>query len=245
MKKKPLADSKATIADVFHGIEQAKHETVEPQPLAPELALLREWQVRRLTRTYADMLNSARYQPSCDFFINHIYAARDFSQRNHDLQTLYDTLRLLVPETMIRPLSLAIELNGQTEELDRQLAEILVQQLGIRDKLTVALYAEAYRRCDNYDARVRQIDMIVNMGMRVEAMVNFPFSSTLVKLGRVPAANAGQSELMAFLEVGYWAFKKMHGAKAFLATIHSREIDILNRIYASDPDPFGFGSSAE
>ena len=237
------ASKPGPITDILKGIEQARHEEVASVPLTPELLLLRAWQVRRLTRTYKDMLDNPRYQPSCAYFINDIYAARDFTQRNHDLQTLYDSLRQFVPETMIRPLSMAIQLNKLTEDLDAQLADVLVQQIGMTDKLTVAMYTEGYRLCDNYDDRVRQIDMIIEMGIRVEAMVNFPFSSTLIKLGRVPADNAGQSELMETLEVGYRAFKHMRGAKAFLNLIRSREMEILRLIYASDADPFGFGAT--
>jgi hypothetical protein len=237
------ASKPGPITGILKGIEQARHEEVAGVPLTPELALLRAWQVRRLTRTYGDMLDNPRYQPSCAYFINDIYAARDFTQRNHDLQTLYDSLRQFVPETMIRPLSMAIQLNEFTEALDAQLADVLVRQLGMTDKLSVAMYAEGYRRCNNYDERVRQIDLIIEMGIRVEAMVNFPFSSTLIKLGRVPAANAGQSELMETLEVGYRAFKHMRGAKAFLNLIRSREMEILRHIYASDADPFGFGTT--
>jgi hypothetical protein len=110
------------------------------------------------------------------------------------------------------------------------------------DSLTEQMYAEAYRLCDNYSLRVRQIEWIGEIGTRVEGLVNIPFSSSVFKLARGPATRSGWGELIGFLEQGYAAYKHMHGATYFLKTIQEREMRILNRIYASDPDPFGLAN---
>jgi len=59
----------------------------------------------------------------------------------------------------------------------------------------------------------------------------------------VSARRAGWDELTDYLENGYRAFKHMRGARHFLDTVREREQHILDRIYAGDPDPFGFNES--
>jgi hypothetical protein len=58
---------------------EVRHQSVARTGLDPQLALLRAWQSQRLRRTYADLLDDPRYRPACLFFLNDIYAARDFS----------------------------------------------------------------------------------------------------------------------------------------------------------------------
>lgn len=230
--------SSGNLGDLLRTIGQTPHERVQGTESDRRLQLLRDWQVQRLTDTYQDLLNQPRYQPACEFFIHDVYAARDFSQRNYDLRRMHATLRRWIPETMLHPFSRAIQLHELTEELDSQLLQVLVNRLGMTESLTVAMYAEAYRRCDNYAVRVTQIEWIEEIGKGVEALVNIPFSGNVLRLGRGPATRAGWGELMRFLESGYAAFKHMHGAAEFLKTIRTRELRILDRIYASDPDPF-------
>lgn len=233
----PIPDAEK-VARLLGTVEQTKHERVETEPLDPRVRLLREWQVHRLVNTYRDLLDNPRYEPACEFFIGDIYAARDFSQRNYDMRRMHETLRRFMPGWMIRPLALAIELHDLTVALDAQLLEVLVNELEMSDTLTVEMYAEAYRRCDNYAVRVRQIEMIVDVGQRVETLVNIPFSAGVLKMAHAPAARTGWTGLLNFLERGYAAFKHMRGAREFLETIRAREMEILDRIYARHPAPF-------
>jgi hypothetical protein len=231
------------VARLLRTAEQTRHKEVQGAALDPRVRLLREWQVRRLVNTYRDLLENPRYAAACEFFISDIYAARDFSQRNYDMRQMYQTLRRFMPASLIHPLALAIELHDLTVTLDEQLLDVLVNTLGMGDQLTVEMYAEAYRRCNNYAVRVRQIEMIVEIGQRVETLVNIPFSASVLKLAHAPAVRTGWAELHSFLERGYTAFKHMRGAHAFLETIHEREIEILDRIYARHPAPFDLDSN--
>jgi hypothetical protein len=62
---------------------------------------------------------------------------------------------------------------------------------------------------------------------------------------RQPARLAGYGTLHDFLERGFDAFRRMHGADVFLATIESRETALLDAIVAGAtapfPDPAGRG----
>ena len=109
------------------------HEDVAGSGLDPRMALLRAWQSQRLARTYADLLEVPRYTPACRFFLDDIYAERDFSQRDHDLETMYDFMRRFVPDAVSRPAALTIKLHRMTDALDQQLLETILKLHFLRD----------------------------------------------------------------------------------------------------------------
>ncbi len=215
----------------------SQHEEVPISGLDPKLALLRVWQSERLSRTYADLLEQARYRPACQFFLDDIYAPRDFSQRDHDLETMYEFVRRFVPDVVSRPAAMTIKLHRMTEMLDRQLLDVLVQQLSVTDSISVEQYAEGYRRCNNYQERVEQIDSIVDICNHLDGIVRNPITGPALAVAKRPLRAAGYGEVVGFLERGYDSFKRMHGSRYFRKTLRERELGILDRIYASDPDP--------
>ncbi len=215
-----------------------KHEVVESGELSPPVKLIREWQSARLAHTHRDLLEHPRYRPATLFFLSDIYAPRDFSQRNHDIQKAYDAMRKAVPEKVIHTLKETIDLHQFTDELDALLADVLIEQLGVTDSITPEQYAEGYRICDNYDDRARQIEMIVAIGRSVDRIVKLPFIGITLRLAHTPAHMTGWSDLQGFLERGYAAFKHMKGAEEFLHIVTTREMAILDRIFAGHPAPF-------
>lgn len=215
-----------------------KHVKIEGGELPRDIKLLREWQSARLSLTHNDLLQHPRFRPATLFFLSDVYAPRDFSQRNYDIQKAYDAMRKAVPDKVIHVLAETIELHQFTDELDQRLADVLFGQLGGHEGITPDKYAEAYRVCDNCDERVRQIDMIDAIGRSVDRIVRLPFIGLTLRLAHTPAHLAGWQELQGFLERGYAAFKHMKGASDFLDTIVRREKLILDRIYAGDADPF-------
>jgi len=228
----------ARLIAVLHKHDELSHQQTERGGLSPHMALLRAWQARRLARTYADFLADERYAPACRFFLDDIYAPRDFSQRNQDIIRLHDFMMRFIPARALKTLTLAIELNNMTEALDQKLLDVLVNTLGITDSITPGQYAEAYRLCDNYDDRVRQIEMIVAIGRDLERLVTHRVIGWTLRLARGPANRAGWHELQGFLERGYAAFRHMGNADKFLDAIHDRETLILDNIYHNVPDPF-------
>lgn len=218
--------------------EDLRHRAVPGAELDTGFVLLREWQSVRLRRTYADLLASPRYGPACRFFLSDMYAPRDFSQRDHDIQRVYEYLTRFLPAGMLRTLAAAIEANVLTQQLDRALADVLVSRLGVTGTISAEQYAEGYRLCEDYAARVRQIELMVEIGTDIDGIVKIPLAGMTLRAARGPAQHAGWFQLQDFLERGYHAFKNMHGAARFLDTIAGRERAILDRIYARHPDPF-------
>lgn len=217
---------------------KVKREAQTAQPPTDHTVRLRAWQAQRLTHTYHDLLDEDRYRPACQFFLDDLYGPRDFSQRDQDIEQMYLFTRRFVPDVLLQPVAITVELHRLSETLDAQLITALFEQLGVVDTITPELYAEAYRVCDNYAARVRQIDLIEEACQHIDRIVRNPITRPTLAVARRPLTAAGYTDLVEFLVRGFESFQRMHGSRHFRQTIRARELGILDRIYAHDPDPF-------
>jgi hypothetical protein len=227
-----MSDRSERVGDYLRATKVGRRTTVEGADLSPRLLMLRAWQAERLARTYSDMLDDPRYAPACRFFLTDVYAARDFSQRDHDILRMYESTRRVLPAALARTLELVVELNALTTALDARLLAALVDDVGVTESLDAEQYAEGYRRCDNYDDRARQIDLVVEVGREIDELVRRPAVGLALKLARVPARLSGWHEMQAFFERGFDAFRRIDGAGPFLDTVAAREREILDAIYA-------------
>lgn len=243
MRHKTMSDipSSSDAAHLLTHLAKARpghHVPVEGQELPPEIILLRAFQSQRLAKTHADLLASRRYRPAAGFFLTDVYAPRDFSQRDADMQRFYEGVSRVLPERAVAILADVVALSNLTNDLDAGLARALVDELGVTDSITPQQYAAGYRLCDNYDERLKQIKLIGDIGRGIDRLIHIPFVSVALRLAHGPAVLAGWGELQRYLERGFSAFKHMKGADEFLATIERRETAILDRIFAGHPEPF-------
>jgi hypothetical protein len=238
MPKDPKAVNPAQLLRQLQDSDEMRHEAVAAAGLEPRLALLRAWQAARLARTYADLLTDKHAGPAGQFFLTDIYGPRDYTQRDHDAERLNAILSRLLPAPLLKQLTDIIALNRLSAALDQKLLSILFDSLGVTDAITPELYAEGYRRCDNYVERARQIDLIVSVLTEAVRGARWPGAGpALAMIGR-PARQAGWVELYEFLKRGHDAFKRIKDVKAFVATIETREQRILAQIFSGQPDPF-------
>lgn len=234
---------------LLHQIQRARalrkaHRT-DPGRAAARHAL-REWQAARLARTHRDLLEDPRYRPAAEYFLAELYGTKDTSARDAAVERMHGTLARRMPPAALHTLGLALELDALSEELDAELLDALAQEGGAGRSLNESAYAAAYRRCDNYALRERQIELIHDLGNELAAVVRKPLVHTLLKAMRLPAKLAGVGDLQNFLERGFEAFLHMGDATAFfLETVRSRESTILQRIYAGHPEPFAGEGTAE
>jgi len=208
------------------------------------LPALRRWQSQRLALTYADLAASERYGPATAFFLTDLYGDRDFTERDLSLERAYPFMAKLLPNAALLPVARAIELHALTAELDRALCRALLDDPGAKSGITEAASARAYRRCANRAQRLRQIDILLAVGERLDRVVGKPLLRRLLRLARRPAHASGFAELQDFLERGFAAFKHMAGAGEFLAAIEQREKRILERLFAGSPHPFDLAQDA-
>ena len=229
------------VQNVLHAArhdENAKHKRVESAGLSPNMVALRAFQVARIQETYCDFAAQPQYAPVLEFFTDDLYAARDFSQRDHDAQRLHNFLQKFVPPEMLKLATDAIALTQLSYALDEALLAALLNPPDLTGDITAAVYAEAYRRCDNLDARAQQIDLLVTVMEDSADTAHMPVTGVALKLAKGPALAAGWHEMYAFLERGQQAFSKVKHPERFLEAIRVREYEIMRRIAARDPQPF-------
>lgn len=218
--------------------EDSKHKKVESSGLDPRMAAVREWQGKRIAQTYRDFTAQPQYADVMRFFLEDLYAARDFSQRDHDAQRAHAFLSKFVPAEMLRLMTDAIELTELSNTLDADLARILFEDLKFKGKVTPELYAEAYRRADAYAGRQRQIELLVNVMGDAAKTARMLLTGPALRMAKGPAHAAGWTEMFEFLERGHHAFGKVKKPEAFLEAIEERETKIMQGIARGDKDPF-------
>lgn len=242
MTEIPSASDAARLLTHMAQARPGHHQAVEGRELTPDEILLRTFQSERLSTTHSDLLASPRYQPAARFFLNDVYAPRDFSQRDHDLQRFYDGVRKVLPEGAVGILRDVISLSTMTNDLDARLLRALVDVVGVDGSISPGQYAAGYQVCDNYDERLEQIKLISQIGRGIDRLVQIPFIGMTLRLAHAPAVLAGWSELQHYLERGFSAFKHMRGADQFLTIVEGRETMILDRIFAGEPEPFNLSA---
>jgi len=193
---------------------------------------VKEWQSQRLARTYVDLLASRRYRESCEFFLEELYGARDFEQRDLEAQRVVPRLARMLPARAIDTLLLAVELDEVSESFDEGLAQRL------RLPITASAYADAYVEVGSKGERERQIALVGEIGHALDRLARIPMLAPMLGMMKAPAEAWGYGHLHHFLYRGFHAFAGMGGADEFLGTICRRELAVNARLFAREPDPF-------
>ena len=201
------------------------------------LRALQAWQCRRLEYTHADMSANPRYAPGVRFFIEDLYAPRDFSDRDTEIEQALPYMTRLLPESVLETATTAMQLYVLSRELDRNMVRALFVDQGVTE-IEPSSYAEAYRICAQFPERREQIRLIGELAGRLEHYVRSRFLIATLRMARGPAALAGLGDLQSFLERGCSAFHHMGGSEHFVHTTVTRELHILERIEQGAAEPF-------
>jgi len=236
LKEPDNADLGASLRSTMAGLVAAR----VPHPeTAPAKQAVRVWQNRRFARTYADLSANPRYREAVGFFLRELYGDVDMTARDSDVARVLPVMIRMLPAVALETIRDALAFEALSERLDSELA----QHLGVRP-LDLSSYGEAFRACGQRDAREQQIVCVTHIGRALDRTTRWPLIGTTLKLMRGPARASGLEKLQAFLEGGFAAFKQMHGADEFLATIVKRETAIVERLFAAHPRPFDLEETA-
>lgn len=192
---------------------------------------LKAWQAGRLAATYADLMADARYHAAAQFFLEELYGTHDFTRRDAELARVLPTLVATLPARALATLVEAVRMDALSESLD---ADVVAQlrRAGRTATLDASAYAEAYRAAGRAADRALQIELVERIGHTLDRLTHLPLLGASLKLMRRPAELAGLGQLHRFLQEGYTAFRAMHGAEHFLATIVARETALMQQIFA-------------
>lgn len=193
-------------------------------------ARLQAFQSQRLRRDHDALARSPLYGRLAEFFFDDIYGPHDFNDRNARFHQLYDKLVHIVGPKPLATMKESLELVELTDILDDALLDVLVQQ-GKAAGWTLAEYEQAYRDCDNYPARVEQIERIAATMRAVAGLSRLPLIDWHLQALRLPARRLGWEPTLAFLIRGYRAFHPVHDIEPFVAAVETLEMQRLRRIY--------------
>ncbi|WP_033137145.1 FFLEELY motif protein [Aeromonas finlandensis] len=194
---------------------------------------LRQWQADRLGRTHRDLLESDRYGSAAEFFLTDLYGPGDCARRDADVMRVMPTAERLLPESGLRVLAQAIELDALSEELD-YLMVVALRRIGGINPISAEHYVIAYRAVGEMARREQQITLVSELGMTLDRLARKPLLGATLKLVSGPAHLAGLGELFSFVERGYQVCHQMGRANVFLETIASRETAIMTALFNGD-----------
>ena len=170
-----------------HALQQQQEGDAE---LDRRVKLLQAWQCERLLDTHADLAADPRFGPGVTFFVEDLYAPKDFSARDADLERALPAMIRLLPARILSTAADGAALYVLARELDHAMAAALFDTLGVI-RIDHDAYAEAYRLCDDYARRVEQIDFIGALADTLDRYVRSRFLLTTLKMTRGAARLAG------------------------------------------------------
>ncbi len=190
------------------------------------------FQAERLKKTYADFLASERFASLTGFFFRDVYSTEDQTERDTQFKTLYEFFRRRLGEGLTRGIGELVELNDLSRSLDRELAKAL-RAIARDGRVDDEAYEEGYRRCDHYDVRVRQIDMLCRSIRYFRTLAERRTIGLVLAAVKKAAVLFGGRTVIGFLDRGYHAYRSVTAEETerFVRAVHDRESGRLNRIY--------------
>jgi hypothetical protein len=136
----------------------------------------------------------------------------------------------LVPGLMAHDVQDVLELLNLTNQLDDAVAAQLLEYEAPLD-FDETIYEQAYRSCDNYDVRKRQIELSRSSLYNVYHMARKPLIGAVLQRTYGLAQTVGMADIHRFLRLGYQAIQPVRDIYRFVETVMLREQDRLDRIY--------------
>ena len=203
-----------------------------------ELETLQDWQRHRLAETYQDLVQQEKYRAAGEFFLAELYGGLHFRERDAQVERVLPVMVRMLRDDMLLALAEAFELQALSLSLDIDMSKVLADRGW--ETLNIARYGEIYRACGRRDDRDWQIELIRRLGLELNELVHHRLVLWMVKTVRAPARAAGFGRLQSFLETGLYAFRGMGDGTPFIETVYQRESQAMQRLFASEIDPFSF-----
>lgn len=220
----------AAVGDLRFRLRTHHHSKGARMNRGPDLTNLRQFQVERLKQTYADFIATPKYADICDFFFNRVYSSENASERDEAFYAFKDKMARLMPHEIVDCMKHMVELQSLTLTLDNRLLEELMA-LNAPPQFDMPLYEQAYCQCDNYEARERQIDLLlaclkqshkifrrIGVGVGLRALHKYH----VIK---------GDPLVTGFLLEGYHALSPRRRITPLAEAIETREKQRLDRIF--------------
>lgn len=224
MNKKELLES---FKVNLNGAKKLREAVKENEDLYKAKTALKAYQTKRMEETHKNLLDDPQTRDAAIFFLSEVYSDKDLTQRDKDLTSLTPIIEKTFPESTLRTIALAIELDYLTERLDIQMA----MKLG--PTFTDEEYNAAFREVGSQEDRKKQLSMVQSLGDSLAGLVKIPGLYSLIKLMRKPARMANLEEIHDFMEKGFGFFKETKNPKEFIRAIIDKETSIMDDMYVT------------
>lgn len=222
---RPLPASDDTQQRILADLQAAAHERTlraADAGLRQRVQAVKVYQQRRLEASYADFLADRRHARAVRFFIDELHGPGDPTGRHAQIASIVPTLVRTFPREMVETVAALAAWYALSESLDTGLGRRL--RVGT---VTPQRYATAWLAEGRAADRQRQVELMLDIGHRLDRHTRDPLLIGSLRLMRGPALLTGLGGLQHFLESGFDAFAAMRGAGRLLAAIEQREQAIV------------------
>ncbi|MDM8536715.1 hypothetical protein QUF70_08180 [Desulfobacterales bacterium HSG17] len=195
---------------------------------------LQDFQSTRINATYKDLETDPEFSKIGDFFFKKLYAPEDFSFRDTSMKKLHKALDGKVYKSMFTAVTKVIELHEISDEQDDLMVKKMMEA-GVDESMTMDEYQEIYRSLDNYDQRIYQINLSVDVTRKFHGLSKKWIVAVSLNTVKTTAVFFGIKEIIDFIYEGYVAFKKIDNIDFFVETMTERELAWHNEIWSNAP----------
>ena len=224
-----------TIRQAVAEVQRLREESRTLPDIGTAVTYLKRFQARRFAGSYADLLASSEHGAAARFFLDELYSDRDYRERDSQFARIAGAVEKLFPRDVAETAASLARLHALTESLDHGMARA-VPLIGIDD---AAGYVRAWKATGRPEDRRRQLAWVVALGTEMTRLARLPGLRMMLKMMRGPASAAGLQSLQGFLERGFETFSAVTrlegGAEQLLATIRTREQQLMDLLFEADP----------
>ncbi len=209
--------------------------------LAQQLANIQLWQKKRMEHTHAELFANPNHLLISQYFLNRLYGGPDFEQLAGQFERVLvvaHKVAKLAPESAVHTGTLGIELAVMAIELDEDLARLVYRDFGHQGELNDVVMIRAYLAANQQDARLHQMDLLDELGNRLDKYVRSFIIQSAFKMAKGTAYKHNFAPLYDFTAEGFAAMKPLASAEDFIGVFTAAERDTVERVHAGDPYPF-------
>ncbi|MDX1803178.1 MAG: hypothetical protein R3292_03800 [Alcanivorax sp.] len=200
------------------------------------LTRLQDWQSQRLRHTHAHLLDDPATEPGIEFLLQEVYGGRELLPVAREIRRALPKAMKLLPDKVMATSASALEAAIITQELDEAITGMLGERLD--QPLDEATYLAGFRQQQHHQDRQRQLQLVAELGHRLDRYIRSRMLQTTFKMVRKPAHAAGFANLYDFMDRSFRVMKPVPSVGLLLEQLAAREEAIMDKVFAHHPSPF-------
>jgi len=222
------------IRNAISAVLVMREDAARDSELKTALDQVKQFQSLRFAHTYSDLSQDERYRHAVAFFLTDLYSEAPYDERDAQFFRVAGVLQRLLPKSALLAAVALAQLHQISEQLDLQMAKVwMIPKPGKLDR--VERYCMAWNQVAQRVQRERQLQLVVEIGAKLDHLTKRPGLRLLLTAMRGPASAIKLGALQHFLERGFDSFQALGrsggGAKVFLEIILARESALMSALF--------------